>query len=375
MLRTLGQWMAKIRRMASEFQGQFQEAMREAEMADLKKQVDEMAREATSYADFDPIGDVRKRHREAIGTGDRDARSRRRRTRRDAAVPIRRAGAAPATATPSDAATDRSRSARRRSRRVAVDAPVPMPERRRRRAETAPVDAATPRRAKPRRRRRQGRMSREDDEKEIEATKAPLMEHLIELRSRLIKALVAFVAHVHRLLLLRQAHLQRADLAVRLGRGRRRTPSSSTPRCSNISVTQLKLAMFGAAFIVVPGGRGADLHVRRARPLPARAQAFLPYLVATPIFFVLGALVVYFLVMPMLVRFSLGMQQLGGAGPGDDRAAAQGRRISRPDDVAGARLRRRVPAAGDPDAARPRRHHHLASSSRRSGAISSSAPS
>src|SRR5258708_24712035 len=35
-------------------------------------------------------------------------------------------------------------------------------------------------------------MKNEDDEKEIEATKAPLMEHLIELRSRLIKALVAF---------------------------------------------------------------------------------------------------------------------------------------------------------------------------------------
>src|SRR5258708_19417573 len=35
-------------------------------------------------------------------------------------------------------------------------------------------------------------MSREDDEKEIEASKAPLMEHLIELRSRLIKALIAF---------------------------------------------------------------------------------------------------------------------------------------------------------------------------------------
>ena len=40
-LRTVGQWMSKIRRMAAEFQGQFQEAMREAEMADLKKQVDE----------------------------------------------------------------------------------------------------------------------------------------------------------------------------------------------------------------------------------------------------------------------------------------------------------------------------------------------
>jgi sec-independent protein translocase protein TatB len=40
-LRTVGQWMGKIRRMASEFQGQFQDAMREAEMADLKKQFDE----------------------------------------------------------------------------------------------------------------------------------------------------------------------------------------------------------------------------------------------------------------------------------------------------------------------------------------------
>ena len=59
-LRTLGQWMGKLRRMASEFQGQFQEAMREAEMADLKKQVDEMTAQAQNYANFDPIGDVRK---------------------------------------------------------------------------------------------------------------------------------------------------------------------------------------------------------------------------------------------------------------------------------------------------------------------------
>jgi len=59
-LRTLGQWMTKLRRMASEFQGQFQEAMREAEMADLKKDVDDLAAQARSYADFDPVGDVRK---------------------------------------------------------------------------------------------------------------------------------------------------------------------------------------------------------------------------------------------------------------------------------------------------------------------------
>jgi sec-independent protein translocase protein TatB len=59
-LRTVGQYMGKIRRMAAEFQGQFQEAMREAEMADLKKSVDEMTDAAKGITDFDPLGDVRK---------------------------------------------------------------------------------------------------------------------------------------------------------------------------------------------------------------------------------------------------------------------------------------------------------------------------
>ena len=40
-LRAVGQWTGKIRRMAGEFQDQFREAMREAEMADLKKDIDE----------------------------------------------------------------------------------------------------------------------------------------------------------------------------------------------------------------------------------------------------------------------------------------------------------------------------------------------
>lgn len=40
-LRTVGQWTGKIRRMAGEFQDQFRDAMREAEMADIKKDIDE----------------------------------------------------------------------------------------------------------------------------------------------------------------------------------------------------------------------------------------------------------------------------------------------------------------------------------------------
>jgi sec-independent protein translocase protein TatB len=56
-LRTLGQYTRKVRSMAADFQNQFQEAMREAEMADLKKQVDDMAQD---IKDFDPLKGVRE---------------------------------------------------------------------------------------------------------------------------------------------------------------------------------------------------------------------------------------------------------------------------------------------------------------------------
>jgi sec-independent protein translocase protein TatB len=56
--------------MASEFQGQFQEAMREAEMADIKKHVDEMstaASDLTNFGNFDPMETVRKEMEAATG--------------------------------------------------------------------------------------------------------------------------------------------------------------------------------------------------------------------------------------------------------------------------------------------------------------------
>src|SRR5215469_110796 len=67
-LRTLGQWTRRIRSMAADFQNQFQEAMREAEMADLKKQVDDIAHDIKSY---DPLKDVRS----DIETAGRDSQS------------------------------------------------------------------------------------------------------------------------------------------------------------------------------------------------------------------------------------------------------------------------------------------------------------
>jgi sec-independent protein translocase protein TatB len=65
-LRTAGQWMGKIRRMASEFQGQFQEALREAEMADVKQHFDDISTAAKDFRHFDPIGSVRKEIEGAI---------------------------------------------------------------------------------------------------------------------------------------------------------------------------------------------------------------------------------------------------------------------------------------------------------------------
>jgi sec-independent protein translocase protein TatB len=59
-LRSVGHWMGKIRRMAAEFQSQFQEAMREAEMADLKKTADELNEATKSLTHIDPLADLEK---------------------------------------------------------------------------------------------------------------------------------------------------------------------------------------------------------------------------------------------------------------------------------------------------------------------------
>jgi len=64
-MRTMGQWMRKVRSMATDFQNQFHEAMREAEMADLKKQVDDVAHDIKHY---DPLKEVRT-DVEAMGKG------------------------------------------------------------------------------------------------------------------------------------------------------------------------------------------------------------------------------------------------------------------------------------------------------------------
>ena len=71
-LRMVGQWMGKARKMAAEFQGQFQEAMREAEMADLKKSFDEVKEVATGLSPANVMTSLQKDVSDAMQIGDID---------------------------------------------------------------------------------------------------------------------------------------------------------------------------------------------------------------------------------------------------------------------------------------------------------------
>jgi sec-independent protein translocase protein TatC len=148
---------------------------------------------------------------------------------------------------------------------------------------------------------------------DIEATKAPLMEHLIELRARLIKALFAFgLMFVACFVFSRQIYNILVWPYVLVA-----GPENSNmiyTALLELFFTHIKVAMFGAAFLSFPIV-ASQIYMFVAPGLYRHErQAFLPYLIATPVFFALGAALVYFIVMPLLVRFSLSMEQVAGEG-------------------------------------------------------------
>jgi sec-independent protein translocase protein TatC len=144
-------------------------------------------------------------------------------------------------------------------------------------------------------------------EADIEATKAPLIDHLIELRARLIKALGAFVVmfvasfvfakDIYNVLLVPFERVAGADAKL----------IYTAPQ--EYFFTQIKVAVFAAAFLSCPIVF-AQIYAFVAPGLfRNERRAFAPYLFATPVFFAIGALFVYFLVMPNLLHFFLSMQQ------------------------------------------------------------------
>src|SRR5258708_3926009 len=163
---------------------------------------------------------------------------------------------------------------------------------------------------------------------------------------------------LHLLLLLRQANLQRAGMAVRLGGGR----------------GELEIYLHGAAGIfhhptktrvvrrriyLVPDRRDPNLQIRGARPLQARARRVPALPDRHPGLLRAGIDAGLFRVAAdagaVLARHAAGRRRRDRADP----AIAEGWRISVADDVADLRVRGCVPVAGDPDAAGPDRYHHV----------------
>jgi sec-independent protein translocase protein TatC len=151
-------------------------------------------------------------------------------------------------------------------------------------------------------------VSEEDD---LDATKAPLIEHLIELRRRLMWALAAtfvaflvcfwFAKPIYNILLWPYRVAAGVDAPIEL--------IYTAPQ--EFFFTQVKLALFGAIFIAFPV-IASQIYMFVAPGLyRAERKAFLPFLIATPVLFLIGAALVYFVAMPLAMTFFLSMQQTG----------------------------------------------------------------
>ncbi|MER2605153.1 MAG: twin-arginine translocase subunit TatC [Siculibacillus sp.] len=153
------------------------------------------------------------------------------------------------------------------------------------------------------------------DHEEIEASRAPLMEHLIELRARLIRSLLAlvvaflvcfaFAKHIYNFL------VWPYDFVIRQMTGKPATMIFTAPQ--EFFITQIKVAFYGAICIAFPIIASQIYKFVAPGLYRHEKRAFLPYLVATPVFFFLGAMLVYFL-LPMVLGFFAGMQQVEGDG-------------------------------------------------------------
>lgn len=152
------------------------------------------------------------------------------------------------------------------------------------------------------------------DEDEVEASRAPLLTHLIELRARLIWALAAilvafivcfaFASHIYNVLIMPYEWAAGSEREIRL--------IYTAPQ--EFLITQMKLALFGALFIAFPVIATQIYRFVAPGLYRNERKAFVPYLIATPILFVIGAAMVFFFVMPLAMRFFLSLEQTGGEG-------------------------------------------------------------
>jgi sec-independent protein translocase protein TatC len=158
-----------------------------------------------------------------------------------------------------------------------------------------------------------------DGQEDIDQSRMSLIEHLTELRQRLIVSLFAFMGmFVLCFFFAKPIYNVLVWPYVRVV-GEEKAKLIATHFLEQL-YTNIRLAMFGAAFLSFPIVANQVYKFVAPGLYKNEKQAFIPYLVATPILFFLGSLVVYFLVMPMLIMFSLDITPQAA---GDGKAAIE----------------------------------------------------
>jgi len=139
---------------------------------------------------------------------------------------------------------------------------------------------------------------------DIDASKAPLIEHLTELRQRLIYSIAGFfLAFVVCFALSKQIYNVLAWPYISMVPADKPMKLITTGLLEQL-FTQIRVAMFGGACLAFPLVATQIYKFVAPGLYKNEREAFWPYLAATPVFFALGSLVVYFLAVPMIVRFS-----------------------------------------------------------------------
>lgn len=145
-------------------------------------------------------------------------------------------------------------------------------------------------------------------QEDIDATKAPLLEHLIELRSRLVKSLIGFFLAFGLCYYFAEdiyAFLVQPYADATMGNNKRLIATA----LQEIFFTYVKVGLFGALCLSFPF-IAVQIYAFVAPGLfHNERHAFLPFLAATPILFLTGAALVYYLVMPLALSFFLGFEK------------------------------------------------------------------
>ncbi len=145
--------------------------------------------------------------------------------------------------------------------------------------------------------------------------KMPLLDHLVELRSRLLKSVIALLlAFLVCFFFAEPIYAFLTEPLAAILRERREDPRMIFTALTEVFFTYVKVAFFAGAFISCPISL-TQLWLFVAPGLYKKEQkALAPFLIATPVLFFVGGALVYYVIFPLAARFLVGFEVLGGEG-------------------------------------------------------------